>query len=92
MLTEAIFYQPKPFFLDWANKESGKICIRYSLLFGSLKLFFATTHYYRRFDICRRTRDESYRYEIIVLRGAGTWGITLDHQGISWGQPDGLCR
>ena len=40
MPTEAIFYQPKPFILNWANKESGKNCKRYSMLSGSLKLFF----------------------------------------------------
>ena len=60
MLTEAIFYHPEPFFLGRANKGSGKFGIRYSLLSGSLKLFFTTTHYYRRFDICTRGKRRKW--------------------------------
>jgi hypothetical protein len=60
VLPEAIFYHPEPFFLGRANKGSGKFGIRYSLLSGSLKLFFTTTHYYRRFDICRRGKRRKW--------------------------------
>ena len=61
MLTKAIFYQPEPFLLlDWANKGSGKIGKRYSLLSGLLKLIFTTTHYYCRFDICRRDKRRKW--------------------------------
>ena len=53
--------------------------------------FFATTHYYRRFDICRRTRDEKYRHGIIVLRATSCGRHSRTPKNFM-GATRGLCR
>ena len=95
MLTEAIFYQPGTFFFILSEQGKSENLHTVLVVMWFVEVVFLlplTITVDSTFVAGHATRNTATELLFYVLRAAGAKDVTQEHQRISWGQPEGLCR